>query len=78
MNKHWRTKSKWWYILYIAQGQALEHKRNDFKLLAKEEDLPVTENEEQKFWELGLWGCSIQFIIITESYLGLAAVNIAI
>ena len=23
----------------------------------KEEKVPVTENEEQKFWELGLLGC---------------------
>ena len=50
----------------------------------KEEKVPVTENEEQKFWELGLLGCkssksfrhTVLFIVITESYLGLTAVNI--
>ena len=42
--------------------------------MSKEEDLPVTENEEQKSWELGLLGCRpyiifcIQFIIITELF----------
>ena len=50
----------------------------------KEEKVPVTENEEQKFLELGLLGCkssksllhTVLFIVITESYLGFAAVNI--
>lgn len=32
-----------------------EHKRNAFLLLAREEKLPVTENEEQRVWELGLY-----------------------
>ena len=61
----------------------MENKRNDFKLLSKEEDLPVTKNKEQKFWELGLLGCKSAisllhtvYIIISESYLGFAAVNI--
>ena len=55
-------------IIYIIQGQALEHKRNDFKLLSKEGDLPVTENEEQKFWELGLLGCRSTISLLHPVY----------
>ena len=65
--EHW-TRSKWWYILYIAQVQALEHKPNDFKLLSTEEDLPVTENEEQKLWELRLLGCKSAISLLHPVY----------
>ena len=46
----------------------MEHKRNDFKLLSKEEDLPVTNKEEQKFWELGLLGCKSAISLLHTVY----------
>ena len=38
------------------------------KFLSKEEDLPVAENEEQKFWELGLLGCKSAISLLHTVY----------
>ena len=47
----------------------------------KAEKLPVTEEEESKFWEMGLLGCHSAkslHIITTESYSVFTGVNIEI
>ena len=36
--------------------------------MSKEEDLPVTEKEEQKFWELGLLGCKSAISLLHTVY----------
>ena len=58
-------------------GVALQNK--------KAETLPVTQEEENKFWEMGLLGsvsqlshCLIQYTFITESCSGFMEVNIEI
>ena len=55
-------------------GVALQNK--------KAEKFPVTQEEENKFWEMGLLGCqsakSLQYTFITESCSGFAEVNIEI
>ena len=65
--KDWHQRTD----LICSRNNFREHNETTFTyLLAKKEKLPVTENEKQKFWELGLLGFeSAKSIIVPHSLL---------